>query len=152
MTHSFPTRGLSDLDVGDFADRAFEQRGVFEQRQLDLAIAVGRKHFTGDTGELLPGRAVDRQYIIESADGLEKIRHVLELLCAGLSDGRSRGAALGELFADKPFEHINQLGVVRLVLDLAVDVARIRITARSEERRVGKECVRTCRSRWSAMQ
>src|SRR3546814_17493300 len=29
-------------DVGDFADRAFEQRGVFEQRQLDLAIAVGR--------------------------------------------------------------------------------------------------------------
>src|SRR3546814_13456581 len=86
MTHSFPTRGLSDLDVGDFADRAFEQRGVFEQRQLDLAIAVGRKHFTGDTVELLPGRAVDRQYIIESADGLEKIRHVLELLCAGLSD------------------------------------------------------------------
>src|SRR3546814_7782800 len=79
MTHSFPTRGLSDLDVGDFADRAFEQRGVFEQRQLDLAIAVGRKHFTGDTVELLPGRAVDRQYIIESADGLEKIRHVLEL-------------------------------------------------------------------------
>src|SRR3546814_7703041 len=71
-------------------------------RSLDLAIAVGRKHFTGDTVELLPGRAVDRQYIIESADGLEKIRHVLELLCAGLSDGRSRGAALGELFADKP--------------------------------------------------
>src|SRR3546814_19317276 len=67
-------------DVGDFADRAFEQRGVFEQRQLDLAIAVGRKHFTGDTVELLPGRAVDRQYIIESADGLETIRHVLELL------------------------------------------------------------------------
>src|SRR3546814_5832690 len=47
-------------------------------RSLDLAIAVGRKHFTGDTVELLPGRAVDRQYIIESADGLEKIRHVLE--------------------------------------------------------------------------
>src|SRR3546814_15995171 len=93
-------------------------------RSLDLAIAVGRKHFTGDTVELLPGRAVDRQYIIESADGLEKIRHVLELLCAGLSDGRSRGAALGELFADNHFAPFNQLGA-----------------ASTTARRVGKACV-----------
>src|SRR3546814_18396518 len=28
-------------------------------------------------------------------------------------------------------------------------VAKIDVTDRSEERRVGKECVRTCRSRWS---
>src|SRR3546814_16997230 len=27
--------------------------------------------------------------------------------------------------------------------------ARVPVLARSEERRVGKECVRTCRSRWS---
>src|SRR3546814_13097935 len=30
-----------------------------------------------------------------------------------------------------------------------VDVAEALMTARSEERRVGKECVSTCRSRWS---
>src|SRR3546814_19077316 len=41
-------------DVGDFAYRAFEQRGVFEQRQLDIAIAVGRKHITGVKEEPLP--------------------------------------------------------------------------------------------------
>src|SRR3546814_16556808 len=28
------------------------------------------------------------------------------------------------------------------------DVARVQIVPRSEERRVGKECVSTCRSRW----
>src|SRR3546814_20804044 len=37
--------------------------------------------------------------------------------------------------------------------DLRVDVAGVAqeeaVTARSEERRVGKECVSTCRSRWS---
>src|SRR3546814_15217428 len=35
----------------------------------------------------------------------------------------------------------------RVFYDLAVEVALIR--PRSEERRVGKECVSTCRSRWS---
>src|SRR3546814_13757212 len=33
--------------------------------------------------------------------------------------------------------------VARMVLNVALD------TVRSEERRVGKECVSTCRSRWS---
>src|SRR3546814_1913861 len=32
---------------------------------------------------------------------------------------------------------------------LAPKAWAVRITARSEERRVGKECVSTCRSRWS---
>src|SRR3546814_18921076 len=42
-----------------------------------------------------------------------------------------------------------------LVQDAAARVSRsgadvmVRITRRSEERRVGKECVSTCRSRWS---
>src|SRR3546814_12539701 len=34
-------------------------------------------------------------------------------------------------------------------LAAAAEVARLRILRRSEERRVGKECVSTCRSRWS---
>src|SRR3546814_2153867 len=35
------------------------------------------------------------------------------------------------------------------ILDTFVDTPREAIAARSEERRVGKECVSTCRSRWS---
>src|SRR3546814_5719835 len=36
-----------------------------------------------------------------------------------------------------------------LSLDLAVGYTDAEYTSRSEERRVGKECVSTCRSRWS---
>src|SRR3546814_6983766 len=34
-------------------------------------------------------------------------------------------------------------------LDNPLDLSRIGVGVRSEERRVGKECVSTCRSRWS---
>src|SRR3546814_12748776 len=39
--------------------------------------------------------------------------------------------------------------VTRLVIDLARPMTLADASARSEERRVGKECVSTCRSRWS---
>src|SRR3546814_14791442 len=39
-------------------------------------------------------------------------------------------------------------GISAVVLTMAVVEPMVR-TARSEERRVGKECVSTCRSRWS---
>src|SRR3546814_2083156 len=35
--------------------------------------------------------------------------------------------------------------------DTSAPASRISSTQRSEERRVGKECVRTCRSRWSPL-
>src|SRR3546814_16073349 len=38
-----------------------------------------------------------------------------------------------------------------LMLDIVIGIARAD-RARSEERRVGKECVSTCRSRWSPYQ
>ena len=41
-------------------------------------------------------------------------------------------------------------GVAAAVLqNLSVDLDEIQQNVRSEERRVGKECVRLCRSRWS---
>src|SRR3546814_14166518 len=36
-----------------------------------------------------------------------------------------------------------------LLVDVAVHFVKARGVTRSEERRVGKECVSTCRSRWS---
>src|SRR3546814_7925622 len=41
------------------------------------------------------------------------------------------------------------LSVIRPVIEIESDVLGLGIEARSEERRVGKECVSTCRSRWS---
>src|SRR3546814_12972499 len=46
------------------------------------------------------------------------------------------------------------LGIFALVIlahHVVVDVARFAVLQRSEERRVGKECVSTCRSRWSPL-
>src|SRR3546814_15755267 len=42
-----------------------------------------------------------------------------------------------------------QLLMYALIEPQVSAVAFARLSARSEERRVGKECVRTCRSRWS---
>src|SRR3546814_11648181 len=49
--------------------------------------------------------------------------------------------------ATRPFEHILLILDQPLVIQVAMAVDE-HIT-RSEERRVGKECVSTCRSRWS---
>src|SRR3546814_20471618 len=47
-----------------------------------------------------------------------------------------------------PFPHlVSEMGTILLISD--VTLAAARDTIRSEERRVGKECVSTCRSRWS---
>src|SRR3546814_1651679 len=63
--------------------------------------------------------------------------------------GRSNQAlqAFGQIMA-----HLQSLGPVHQgILPVAEDLcpARIGVQGRSEERRVGKECVSTCRSRWS---
>src|SRR3546814_2746177 len=47
-----------------------------------------------------------------------------------------------------PFPHlVSEMGTIQLIRD--VKLAAARATIRTEERRVGKECVSTCRSRWS---
>src|SRR3546814_16651152 len=65
---------------------------------------------------------------------------------------------LVEIFVDEPEQirrdratllkrglRIDYIGVILIFLGLGF----LEITMRSEERRVGKECVSTCRSRWS---
>src|SRR3546814_8772789 len=60
---------------------------------------------------------------------------------------------LADLFADA-LEHLNRqralLGASQRTVQRALDsLAAAGKVQRSEERRVGKECVSTCRSRWS---
>src|SRR3546814_8230273 len=53
----------------------------------------------------------------------------------------------GEASFIRAYAHFD---LVRLFGDVPLVTKEVRsISARSEERRVGKECVRTCRSRWS---
>src|SRR3546814_12683495 len=48
------------------------------------------------------------------------------------------------------FDHAGQSAIVSAVTGAVV--SRSHSASRSEERRVGKECVRSCRSRWSPYQ
>src|SRR3546814_13888823 len=53
-------------------------------------------------------------------------------------------------FGDQIARHVDEVGeAVLLVHEMAVVVPGAAHLLRSEERRVGKECVSTCRSRWS---
>src|SRR3546814_17314465 len=68
---------------------------------------------------------------------------VVGLLCVGatlaLTGGRQHAPLIGWMVAAK-----------LLVLPLCALLIGPALALRSEERRVGKECVSTCRSRWSA--
>src|SRR3546814_13515634 len=63
-------------------------------------------------------------------------------------------AAFDELLFDELAGELDALLLVQLArnreLDFAGKLPVLALLARSEERRVGKECVRTCRSRWSS--
>src|SRR3546814_14942185 len=71
------------------------------------------------------------------AAGFAKVKHARPML------------SLDNAFADD--EVADFLGRIRRFLNLKIDdeLTLIAEPKRSEERRVGKECVSTCRSRWS---
>src|SRR3546814_13446609 len=83
------------------------------------------------------------------AEGADELGHDrLELGAAGLVGQRGGGAGQVE----RVLAQVHAVGdgpggeaAIHAVVALAVDVEH----RRSEERRVGKECVSTCRSRWS---
>src|SRR3546814_13527979 len=73
-----------------------------------------------------------------------------------LADSRWEGADLTKLAREElaPFGHEAERVVIRgqlveLKPEAAQSIALVLHELRSEERRVGKECVSTCRSRWS---
>src|SRR3546814_20961466 len=129
MTHSFPTGRAAD-------------RGVQAAGQHMGVVAVGGEHSIlgthgglhadhhGLLADVEVAEAADQAHavhlaglLLEAADQQHVAVVVLEVLDAGLDRRRGRLA-----FAARP---------------------RARRLARSEERRVRKECVSTCSSRWS---
>src|SRR3546814_14174403 len=62
-----------------------------------------------------------------------------------------RRAPSAEYMADRPCGHADEAALVVAAFDAGVKAPEVVgvLEARSEERRVGKECVRPCRSRWS---
>src|SRR3546814_13764921 len=68
------------------------------------------------------------------------------VIALAVQQGLMKGLAhAGSVEVPRQLVEVRQVLQMRLVLLAPVDRAQ----HRSEERRVGKECVRTCRSRWS---
>src|SRR3546814_14695400 len=79
---------------------------------------------------------------------------------ASIMGGRGRivGSCMGALLIvliDKvlrqgvPIERVIRIGDTEMVVQAMASMPPGAVPTRSEERRVGKECVSTCRSRWS---
>src|SRR3546814_12863311 len=75
-----------------------------------------------------------------------------DLLCSGRSSARCRSRTTSAIETRSPelifasYSCARRDHIVRLIRGLPV---RVVIASRSEERRVGKECVSKCSSRWS---
>src|SRR3546814_18255941 len=68
---------------------------------------------------------------------------------SGLSSGSvESGATIAEVLQESGVEPTDPYALARALRDPQL-MARARDQERPEERRVGKECVSTCRSRWS---
>src|SRR3546814_11860203 len=90
-----------------------------------------------------PSRVVTEPRVAESPVNLE-CRYLQTVHLAGNDPAEPNAMVIGEVVG----VHIDD----GFLVDGRVDTARLRPIARlgrSEERRVGKECVSTCRSRWS---
>src|SRR3546814_12449735 len=79
----------------------------------------------------------------------DQLDHLVDV---GQRDGQAfqhvgAGARLAQL-ADRPARH-HLAAVADEGFGDLLEVQQLRAAVRSEERRVGTECVRTCRSRWS---
>src|SRR3546814_20395161 len=81
---------------------------------------------------------------------LQRLHHRLALLLLDVAvDGGGGQAACGQLFGQFLGAELGPREHQHPVVGLGLKDAGQRVELRSEERRVGEEGVRTCRSRWS---
>src|SRR3546814_11502111 len=93
------------------------------------------------------------QYLVEQQRQKKAVSAEVRLLietvaraCKAINHAVSKGALGGVLGS---LETENVQGEVQKKLDVLSNEILLEANERSEERRVGKECVSTCRSRWS---
>src|SRR3546814_16316251 len=140
-------RGLASVAISmdDIVGRSRESHGESAglRHVLERAAEDGNRHATALSGAGASLAAVAETSRSQSvhADHISTILHNARLDI----DRPRQAAALAE-------RELQQTGhSLASLKDLVKDVqSLLREASRSEERRVGKACVRTCRSRWSA--
>src|SRR3546814_979435 len=119
--------------VGEFVDRGVLHRPAFE---LELARA-----------ERLEPRHGEADHI-EAEAGVERVGEAVHALGEQAHHQPSVACRVAGLNPDRPGKSVaSKEGGAQMAAALAA-FAKL-FDRRSEERRVGKECVSTCRSRWS---
>src|SRR3546814_15509059 len=87
------------------------------------------------------------------SEARDEAQILADMLFTDQSDGHDAAGRQRDRHPEEALEHENAFGVMpeRPVAEVRYDRLRFvePLMERSEERRVGKECVSTCRSRWS---
>src|SRR3546814_13334880 len=107
----------------------FKQKTAYEMRISDWSSDVCSSDLIDAAYFLIDGRLIRED--TDSNDFKKKPKFEIFFIQAKRTEG----------FAEAPIDKF--VSVTNNLFDLSKDVER------SEERRVGKECVSTCRSRWS---
>src|SRR3546814_19968687 len=113
--------------------------GVGDEIEHDLLSLLHRRRRPGIGGRPYAHRAIEgEQAALEAAGG--------EMAYADHGVGR-----LGRKLRDQAL-HLRHVEIIGQCAEIIIHAAEMMVEAacRSEERRVGKECVRTCKSRWSS--
>jgi multiple sugar transport system ATP-binding protein len=130
-------------------------------RQRDVAVVFQNyslyQHLTvrDNLGFGLKVRRTPRSEIkakVETISEILQIQHLLDRNAAKLSGGEKQRVAIGRALVrnprlflmDEPLSNLD----AKLRVEMRAEIKKIH-RERSEERRVGKECRRLCRSRWS---
>src|SRR3546814_13379036 len=96
------------------------------------------------------GRGAAAGILIKNAEALERMERVEALVVdktGTVTEGKPRVIAI--VTAPGQAEHDALPLAAGLARSSEHPLAAALVASRSEERRVGKECVRTCRTRWS---
>ena len=60
-------------DIGEVADRALEQLRLLDDGYAEFLVAVAREHFARDALQVLPGRDLRGQHVVNAAQGLDDL-------------------------------------------------------------------------------
>src|SRR3546814_14297999 len=131
--------------------RATRTDTLFPYTTLFRSQAFGRRCPRQQGAGAQRGEArIDIHDAIAERSGMPRFRRQAETLQRGGSvDQRHRAAIGGVAQRDLGAQPVHRQAALEVVAPRGLDVAKKLVALRSDTRRVGKECVSTCSSRWS---